>query len=95
MLITIDCSSAARLIDEGAICFDTDIDEAFCDGLPVRLPSGLQEITRPILVCGTSGRTNAALVQHLQDQNLPAWQVIKASEHEVDPTTCSSESPID
>lgn len=80
MTVIIDAASAARLLGEGAICFDTDTSDATCDGLSVRLPSGLDEVDRPILVCGTSEATNAAVVTHLQDLGLPAWQVIAAGD---------------
>lgn len=78
MSVTIDAASADRLIAEGAICFDTDASTAVCDDLPVRLPSGNDQLDRPILVCGSADATNLAVVEHLQSAGLPAWLVVGA-----------------
>lgn len=75
MSVTVDCHSAARLVAEGAVCFDTDTQTATCDGLTVNLSSAVSERTRPVLVCGASAAQTAAMVGRLERLGVAAWRV--------------------
>lgn len=76
MSVVIDCRSAARLVAEGAICFDTDTRTAVCDGLAVNLDSAVAERTRPVLVCGTSDEQTSSMVSRLERVGVAAWRVL-------------------
>ena len=75
MSVIIDAASAARLLAEGAICFDADTSAATRDGQPVRLPAGTAGTGCPVLVCGSSAATVRTAVARLERWGLPAWQV--------------------
>lgn len=75
MPVVIDCASAARLIAEGAICFDTDTRIAICEGVPVPLPTGAAPRIRPILVCGSSPAATRVVAEQFERRGMAAWQV--------------------
>lgn len=78
--VVIDSQSAALLLAEGAICFDTDTGSAMCEGKPVVLPSGPETLTRPVLVCGSTTLPRTIVADHLETLGLPAWQVVEPGE---------------
>jgi hypothetical protein len=73
--VTIDPASAARLLAEGAICFDTDDGSVTCEGRHVQLPSTSSSLNRPILVAGSRAVAVEAVAQELLARGLPAWKV--------------------
>ncbi len=76
MVVIVDCASAARLIAEGAMCFNTDSRTVTCDGVEVDVPTGEATVRKPVLVCGSSPAAIRAAARHLQARGLPAWQVL-------------------
>jgi hypothetical protein len=73
--VTIDPASAARLLAEGAICFDTDTGSVTCEGRHVQLPSTSRSLNPPILVTGSRAAAVEAIAQELLEHGLPAWKV--------------------
>lgn len=81
MSVILDCRSAARLLGEGALCLDTDTDEVHCQSKLAQLPTRSGDVSRPILICGTSAVANASVAERLQQRGLPAWLVVESDDH--------------
>lgn len=82
MLVIVDCASAARLIAEGAMCFNTDSRTATCDGVEVPVPTCSATLRKPVLVCGTSSDAIRTAALQLEQWGLPAWQVLDPEQPE-------------
>lgn len=76
-MVTIDSTSAAQLMAEGAVCLDADTDQATRDGQPVTLPDIAHRGRHPVLVSGSYQRAVAAAVR-LEEDGLAAWRVLAA-----------------
>ncbi len=94
MSVVIDCRSAARLIAEGAVCYDSDTHIATCDGLAVSLDSVVTERTRPVLVCGTSETDTIAMVDRLELLGVAAWRVLSDDQQAASGRECCGASDL-
>lgn len=74
MSVVVSCATAAALIAEGAVCFNTDTGVATCDGEVITLQSVLGVHPGPILVCGSDIAVESA-AEVLEADGLPAWRV--------------------